>query len=92
MQEDRAPWIKIKTEDLKVGMFIVDMRCSWMNHPFLTNKKLLTSSKQIQKLKEYGILEVYIDPRRGWYLDKEELFTKWKERGRGENSAFIPRR
>lgn len=89
MKEDQSHWIKIKTEDLKVGMFIADMGCSWMNHPFLTNKKLLTSSKQIQKIKEYGILEVYIDPRRGWELDREEqLLNKSKEEKEKGPPAF----
>lgn len=87
MNEDRASWIKIKTEDLRVGMFIVDMGCSWKYHPFLSNKKLLTSPKQIQKLKEYGILEVYIDPQRGWNLDREGLFTNEKKEREEKISA-----
>lgn len=74
MKEDRRSWIKVKTEDLKVGMFIVDLGCSWMNHPFLRNKKLINSPKQIEKLKEYGILEVYIDPQKSWNLEKNAQF------------------
>ncbi len=86
MSEERSHWIKIKTDDLRVGMFIADMGRAWMKHPFLTNKKLLTSLKQIEKLKEYGIAEVYIDPRRGWKLSREEdLNNRGKEIG---NSLF----
>jgi len=56
---------KIKIEELKVGMFIEDLDRSWFKHPFLTNKKRITSREQIEKLEAYGILEVYIDPKKG---------------------------
>ncbi len=72
MSKERSHWIKIKTDDLRIGMFVADMGRSWIKHPFLTNKKLVTSVKQIEKLKECGIREVYIDPQRGWNLGREE--------------------
>jgi len=56
---------KIKIEELKVGMFIVDLDRSWFKHPFLMNQKKITSQEQIEKLKAYGILEVYVDPEKG---------------------------
>ena len=56
---------KIKVEDLKTGMLIVNIDRSWFKHPFLSGKKMITSEKQIQELREYGIQEVYIDPERG---------------------------
>jgi HD-GYP domain-containing protein (c-di-GMP phosphodiesterase class II) len=56
---------KIKVEDLKVGMFVVNVDRPWFKHPFLTAQKKITSENQIHKLQEYGIQEVYIDPERG---------------------------
>jgi HD-GYP domain-containing protein (c-di-GMP phosphodiesterase class II) len=56
---------KIKVQDLRKGMFIVKMDRAWIDHPFLTNKKKITSESQINKLIEYGIKEVYIDPTKG---------------------------
>ncbi len=56
---------KIKIEELKIGMFIVDLDRSWFKHPFLMNQKKITSQEQIEKLKAYGILEVYVDPEKG---------------------------
>lgn len=56
---------KISVDDLKMGMFIVNLGRSWLAHPFLRNQFPITSPKQIKKLKKYGIKEVYIDPRRG---------------------------
>jgi HD-GYP domain-containing protein (c-di-GMP phosphodiesterase class II) len=37
----------------------------WFKHPFLTGKKMITSENQIEKLRQYGVQEVYIDPERG---------------------------
>jgi HD-GYP domain-containing protein (c-di-GMP phosphodiesterase class II) len=54
-------WKKIKVEDLQVGMVVVDVGRSWMNHPFLTKQKRIHSPKDIQKLKDYGIQEVSIE-------------------------------
>ncbi len=56
---------RISVDDLKVGMFIVNLGRSWFTHPFLRNQFSITSPKQIKKLKKYGIKEVYIDPRKG---------------------------
>ncbi len=64
MEDCVAKLKRIKIEDLRVGMFIVRLNCSWFRHPFLSEKKLITSEKQIAKLKQYGILEVYINPDR----------------------------
>jgi HD-GYP domain-containing protein (c-di-GMP phosphodiesterase class II) len=52
---------RIKVEDLQVGMMITDVGRSWMNHPFLTKQKRVHSPKEIQKLKDYGILEVTVE-------------------------------
>jgi len=68
---------KISVDDLKMGMFIVNLGRSWLAHPFLRNQFPVTSPKQIKKLKKYGIREVYIDPRRGLDIPfpKIELVT-----------------
>ncbi len=52
---------KIKVENLQVGMLVVDVGRSWMNHPFLTKQKRIRSPKDIQNLKDYGIQEVSIE-------------------------------
>jgi len=56
---------KIDVADLAVGMYVQDMNCGWMDHPFLHNSIALTSEKQIAKIRRAGIREVYIDPVRG---------------------------
>lgn len=42
-------------------MVIEKMDRSWTEHPFLTNRKRITSEEQIRALRAYGIEEVYID-------------------------------
>lgn len=52
---------KIAFEDLRPGMFIHDLNCGWLQHPFLRNRFKVHSDEEIQKFAQYGIREVYID-------------------------------
>lgn len=61
---------KIRTSELRVGMVVEKMDRPWLEHPFLTNRKKITSEKYIQRLLEYSINEVYINSDLG--LDCEE--------------------
>jgi HD-GYP domain-containing protein (c-di-GMP phosphodiesterase class II) len=54
----------IKINELKLGMYI-NLPSAWRAHPFLRNSFTITSSKQIQKLINYGIKEVNIDEMKG---------------------------
>lgn len=72
MEPPKTRMKKIKIDDLKIGMFIVQKDRSWIDHPFFTSQKKITSEKQIKKLKEYGILEVYIDPQKGLDVSSAE--------------------
>ncbi|MCX5908913.1 MAG: DUF3391 domain-containing protein, partial [Deltaproteobacteria bacterium] len=65
VESPEEPLKKIRIADLKVGMFVVNLDRPWLEHPFLTGKKLITSEKQIAKLREYGIGHLYIDPGKG---------------------------
>ena len=56
---------KISVSDLRVGMYVQDLNCDWMDHPFLRRQFALSSESQIEKIREAGIREVYIDPDRG---------------------------
>lgn len=52
-------------ENLKVGVFLEKIDQSWFATPFLFSKFKVTSDKQVQKLKDYGIKEVYINTEKG---------------------------
>lgn len=55
---------KIKVTELKEGMYI-ELPKAWRAHPFLRNSFTITSQKQIDKIIEYGILEVNINEGKG---------------------------
>ncbi|MBV8649439.1 HD-GYP domain-containing protein [Paludibacterium sp.] len=55
----------INISELKVGMYIHDLNCDWMSHPFLRNRFVVSHEHEIQKIAESGIHEVYIDTDKG---------------------------
>ena len=63
---------RITIDQLKVGMFIVNLGRSWLSHPFFRNQLKITSERQIQKMRRYRIKEVYIDPQRGMDVPSPE--------------------
>ncbi|NOX07968.1 MAG: HD-GYP domain-containing protein [Gammaproteobacteria bacterium] len=56
---------KIKTSDLKVGMYIHDLNSSWMEHSFISNQFKIKADKDIKKMHSHGIKSVYIDTQKG---------------------------
>lgn len=56
---------KISVDQLKPGMFVHDMDCGWMEHPFLTGSFKVRGDKDIERMIGYGIRELYIDSERG---------------------------
>jgi HD-GYP domain-containing protein (c-di-GMP phosphodiesterase class II) len=69
---------KIKVQELKPEMYIHDLNCGWLKHPFVTNSFKVKDEKIIEKIKSYGIRSVYIDTAKGTVSLKEEL-VKAKE-------------
>jgi HD-GYP domain-containing protein (c-di-GMP phosphodiesterase class II) len=56
---------KIKVEQLQPGMYIHDLNCGWLDHPFMKKRLKITDEKMIEKIESYGICEVYIDTEKG---------------------------
>lgn len=56
---------KVDSSQLKVGMYIHDLSCDWMTHPFVRNRFLLTSEDEIRKILNAGIHDVVIDSGKG---------------------------
>ena len=61
---------KVDASQLKVGMYIHDLSCDWMTHPFIRNRFLLSSEDEIRKILNAGIHDVVIDSGKG--LDVQE--------------------
>ena len=60
---------KVDASKLKVGMFIHDLDCGWMEHPFVRNRFLLTTEEEIHKIRAARIRGVVIDCSRGLDID-----------------------
>ena len=56
---------KVSTGQLRPGMYIHDLNCGWMDHPFASKRFKIEDGKTIQKIAESGIREVYIDTGKG---------------------------
>lgn len=56
---------KIDASQLQVGMYIHDLSCDWMTHPFVRNRFLISSEAEIGKIRDAGIHDVVIDSARG---------------------------
>ncbi|HJU71818.1 MAG TPA: HD-GYP domain-containing protein [Paucimonas sp.] len=56
---------KIHVSELKIDMYIHDLSCDWMDHPFVRGQFKVSSPKEIQKIIDAGIHDVYIDTTKG---------------------------
>jgi len=63
----------IPASSLRTGMFLHKIGGSWLKHPFLRNKFLLTDPEDVRRIIEAGIDEVWIDESRGDPLEMPEL-------------------
>jgi putative nucleotidyltransferase with HDIG domain len=63
----------ITIDQLKPGMFIVEMDQPWYRTPFLFHKRLIRHTKDIDLLRQHGIRELKIDPSQG--LDVEPVLS-----------------
>ncbi len=56
---------KIQVTQLRKNMFINDLQCSWLDHPFSVNQFTITSETDIREIITAGIKEVEIDTSKG---------------------------
>src|SRR6185369_10853035 len=56
---------QIRTDQLKPGMYIHDLNCGWMDHPFLTSAFRVRDQVTVDKIFNLGIRELYIDTVKG---------------------------
>ncbi|QWR78791.1 HD-GYP domain-containing protein [Candidatus Magnetomonas plexicatena] len=67
---------RISVNDLRLGMFLDGMDASWEKTPFLTDRFLIKSEEQINKLKHASILHVFIDTERSKVLEGKTDVSK----------------
>ena len=70
---------KIAIEQLRIGMYIHDLDCGWMAHPFLTNRLLVSDAAIIKKIAAAGIRAFYIDTTLGKDVEDAPTEAQVKE-------------
>jgi len=56
---------KIAVDQLQPGMYVHDLNCGWLDHPFLTNAFFVKDEAVIEKILAVGVRELYIDTIKG---------------------------
>ncbi|MTW22106.1 HD-GYP domain-containing protein [Allochromatium palmeri] len=56
---------KINVEDLRVGMYIHDLNCGWLDHSFLRRRFQIKSDSNIERIRSLGVHDLYIDTDKG---------------------------
>ena len=70
---------QIRTDQLKPGMYIHDLNCGWLDHPFVSNTFQVRDQATVGKIIDLGIREVYIDTLKG-----ADVWVERAQRERGQ--------
>jgi len=92
---------KVDVEELRSGVFIHSFGTAWLKHPFLGNHKLIKNEWEIERIRKYGISEVFIDTARGLNVSDQSInyaeFSKafstdeaFQEKVTLERSPWVP--
>jgi putative nucleotidyltransferase with HDIG domain len=71
---------RISLRQLRVGMYVAGIECSWFRTPFLKHRFLVQTVEQIERLRQSNIQAVDIDPSKGldvtsFPIEEETLLT-----------------
>lgn len=69
----------IKTEDVKMGMFIHDLKLSWWEHSFVLPRFLIDSKELLEKVRQCGSAEIIIDEEKSNYKNEDGLLNISKD-------------
>ena len=75
---------QIRADQLKPGMYIHDLNCGWLDHPFVANTFQVRDQETVDKIANLGIRELYIDTLKGADV--------WEARPQTEVNADLERR
>lgn len=59
----------IATSELRTGMFVHDLNCRWLDHPFFSSRFPVSDTAVIERIASAGIHSVVIDTDRGRDVD-----------------------
>ncbi|UCH81032.1 MAG: HD-GYP domain-containing protein [Nitrospiraceae bacterium] len=83
---------KISTKYLRAGMYIKDLNCSWLNHPFFGSSLKVRDDETVEKILKYGIREVYIDTDKGLDVIETSLKQELKKQTHEELTKIAERK
>jgi HD-GYP domain-containing protein (c-di-GMP phosphodiesterase class II) len=69
---------KVEASQLKIGMYIHDLDCGWMDHPFVRARFELTTDEEIYKIRNAKIRGVVIDCSKGLDVDDAPTLAQAK--------------
>jgi HD-GYP domain-containing protein (c-di-GMP phosphodiesterase class II) len=78
---------RVDASQLRPGMFIHDLDCSWIEHPFVRSRFMLTSEDEIRKIRAAKIRRVVIDCSKG--LDVSDAPTVAEARDQTESELQL---
>ena len=67
--EQSSDMKKVDASQLRIGMYIHDLDCGWMDHPFVRARFELTTDEEIYKIRNAKIRAVVIDCSKGLDVD-----------------------
>jgi HD-GYP domain-containing protein (c-di-GMP phosphodiesterase class II) len=82
---------KVDSSQLRVGMFIHDLDCGWLDHPFVRNRFLLTSEDEIRKIHAARIRSVVIDVGKGLDIDDAPTLAEARAQTEAELEVIATR-
>jgi HD-GYP domain-containing protein (c-di-GMP phosphodiesterase class II) len=82
---------KVNPSQLRVGMFIHDLDCGWMEHPFVRARFVISRENEIRKIMNAGIRGVTIDCARGLDVDDAPTVEEAEAATEAEVTAIAAR-
>lgn len=75
---------RVDASQLRVGMYVHDLDCSWIEHPFVRNRFMLSSEEEIHKILAAQIRFVVIDCSKGLGVDDAPTLAEAREQTESE--------
>ena len=66
---------KVHVSQVRLGMFIHRLEGHWLDHPFWKTRFVLKTERDLQKLRESVVKEVWIDPAQGLDVEPERAIA-----------------
>lgn len=80
---------KIPVSALRQDMFVHELCGSWMDHPFWRSAFVLKDRKDIARLRESAVQEVWIDTSRGLDVEEQANVIADRETTEADHQAFV---